>query len=85
MSRLTISINDEAKKTLHLLAKKRKRTVSGIINELIDQESRKIKSKTTAKGLGTYLSELPIKEIPAFKNEKEMLGKLKEEKHLRNA
>jgi predicted CopG family antitoxin len=85
MSRLTISINDEAKKKLHLLAKKRKRTISGIINELIDQESKKIKLKARAKGLGTYLSELPIQEIPAFKNEKEMLGKLKEEKHMREA
>jgi predicted CopG family antitoxin len=85
MSQLTITLDDNVKKKLHLLAKKRNSTVSKLINELINEESKKIKMKTPAKGLGTYLSELPLTPIPDFKNEKEMLGKLKEEKHLRQA
>ncbi len=84
-SRLTISIDETAKKKLSLLAKKRKRTESEFISDLINKESEKMKLKISRKGLGTYLSELPLTTIPNFKNEKEMLGKLKEEKHLRKA
>lgn len=82
-SRLTISINTEVKKKLHLLAKKKQRTVSRLINELIHEEAKKEKLKISNSGLGTYLTNLPLKEISAnFKNDKEMVGKLKEEKHL---
>ena len=85
-SRLTISINTEVKKKLHLLAKKKQRTVSRLINELIHEEAKKEKLKISNLGLGTYLTNLPLKEIPSnFKNDKEMLGKLKEEKHLGKA
>ena len=44
-----------------------------------------MKLKIPRKGLGTYLSELTLADIPNFKNEKEILGKLKEEKHSRKA
>jgi len=40
---------------------------SRLINDLINEESKKIKLKTSGKGLGTYLSELPLNEIPDFK------------------
>lgn len=86
ISRLTISINTEVKKKLHLLAKKKQRTVSRLINELIHEEAKKEKLKISNSGLGTYLTNLPLKEIPAnFNNDKEMLGKLKEDKHLGKA
>jgi len=81
-SRLTISIDTDVKKKLHLLAKNRQRSVSGLIKELILDESKKTKIKTPDKSLGTYLSKLPLTEIPVFKNDKELLGKLKEEKFL---
>lgn len=81
-SRLTISIDNEAKKKLHLLAKNRQRTVSRLIKELIIEESKKQKIETSANSLGTYLSNLQLTEIPGYKNDKEMFGKLKEEKHL---
>lgn len=81
-SRLTISIDTDVKKRLHLLAKNRKRSVSGLIKELIMEESKKTKIKTSKESLGTYLSKLALKEIPSFKNDKEMLGRLKEVKFL---
>lgn len=81
-SRLTISIDNESKKKLHLLAKNRQRSVSRLIKELIINESKKAKIKTSNKSLGTYLSNLPLTEIPDYRNDKEMFGKLKEEKHL---
>lgn len=81
-SRLTISIDTDVKKKLHLLAKNRQRSVSGLIRELIMEESKKSKIKTTKQGLGTYLSNLSLTEIPGFKNDKELLGKLKEEKFI---
>ncbi|MEO9069421.1 MAG: ribbon-helix-helix domain-containing protein [Ginsengibacter sp.] len=81
-SRLTISIDSEAKKKLHLLAKNRQRSVSRFIKELIMEESKKAKIKTSDKSLGTYLSNLPLTEIPNYKNDKEIFGKLKEDKHL---
>lgn len=81
-SRLTISIDNEAKKKLHLLAKKRQRSVSRLIKELIIEESKKAKIKTSDKSLGTHLSNLQLTEIPDYKNDKEMFGKLKEEKHM---
>ncbi|HEY8689187.1 MAG TPA: CopG family transcriptional regulator [Chitinophagaceae bacterium] len=85
-SRITISLNPEVKKRLHLLAKKRQRTISRLINELIHEEAKKEKLKISAHGLGTYLSNLPLKgEHENFKNDKELVGKLKEEKHLRKA
>ncbi len=84
-SRLTISIDNDVKKRLHLLAKNRQRTISGLIKELITEESNKVKIKTSKKGLGTYLSNLTLSEIRDFRSDKEMLGKLKEEKHLRKA
>ena len=84
--RITISLKPDVKKRLHLLAKKRQRTVSRLINELIDEEAKKEKLKTSNSGLGTWLTNLPLKEFPAnFKNDKEILGKLKEEKHLGKA
>lgn len=83
MPQVTITVDDNVKRKLHLLAKKRNRTVSRLINELINEESKKIEMKSATKGLGTYLSELPLTAIPGFKNEKKMLGKLKEDKHLR--
>ncbi len=82
ISRLTISIDIDVKKKLHLLAKNRQRSVSKLINELIVEESKKAKIKTSKKSLGTYLSNLPLTEIPDYRNDKEMLGILKEEKHL---
>lgn len=86
ISRLTISINTEVKKKLHLLAKKKQRTVSRLINELIHEEAKKEKLKISNSGLGTYLTNLPLEEIPEnFNNDKEMLGKLKEDKHLGKA
>lgn len=81
-SRLTISIDNEAKRKLHLLAKSRDRSVSRLIKELIIEESKKARIKTSNKSLGTYLSNLPLSEIPDYKNDKEMFGKLKEEKNL---
>lgn len=82
-SRLTISLDIDVKKKLHLLAKNRQRSVSRLIKELIIEESQKSKIKISGKSLGTYLANLPLTEIPDYKNDKEMLGKLKEEKHLR--
>ena len=82
MAQLTINIQEDVKEKLHLLAKKRKSTVSKIIKEMVIAETRKIKSRPSKKALGTYLSELPIKEMPAYKSDKELLGKLKEEKQL---
>ena len=83
-TRITISMKPEIKIRLHLLAKKRQRTVSRLINELIHEEARKEKVQSTNSGLGTYLINLPLKETDKkFNNVKEMLGKLKEEKHLR--
>jgi macrodomain Ter protein organizer (MatP/YcbG family) len=85
-SRVTISIKPEVKKKLHLLAKKKQRTVSRLINELIHEEAKKQKLKISNSGLGSYLCNLPLKEnTKKFKDDKEMLGKLKEEKHLRKA
>lgn len=81
-SRLTISIDTDVKKKLHLLAKNRQRSVSGLIKELIMEESKKSKIKTSKEGLGTYLSKLTLTEIPSYKNDKELLGRLKEEKFL---
>ena len=81
-SRLTISIDTDVKKKLHLLAKNRQRSVSGLIKELIMEESKKTKIKTSKESLGTYLSKLPLTEIPKYKNDKELIGKLKEEKFL---
>lgn len=85
MLQLTISIDNYAKRKLYLLAKKRNQTESELINEWINEESEKIKLKISGKGLGTYLSELPLTGTPDFRNEKEMFGMLKEEKHVRNA
>ncbi|HUZ59388.1 MAG TPA: DUF6364 family protein [Hanamia sp.] len=76
-SRLTISIDNDAKKKLFLLAKSRDRSVSRLIKELIINESKKAKIKTSNKSLGTYLSNLPLTEIPDYRNDKEMFGKLK--------
>jgi hypothetical protein len=70
---------------LHLLAKNRQRTISGLITELITEEAKKEKIKTSKKGLGTYLSNLTLSEIPAYINDREILGNLKEDKHLRKA
>lgn len=81
-TRVTISLESNIKKKLHLLAKNRKRSVSGLIKELIIEESKKTKIKTSDKGLGTYLSTLSLTEIPDYKSDRELLGKLKEEKHL---
>ncbi|MGI8583175.1 MAG: hypothetical protein ACR2KX_13310 [Chitinophagaceae bacterium] len=68
------------------MAKKKQRTVSRLINELIHEEAKKEKLKISNSGLGTYLTNLPLKEIPEnFNNDKEMLGKLKEDKHLGKA
>ncbi len=84
-TRITISIQPEVKKRLHILAKKRQRTISRLINELIHEEAKKEKVKASNTGLGTYLSNLPLKEItPGFKTDKEIIGGLKEEKHLGN-
>lgn len=44
-SRITISLQHDVKKTLHLLAKNGQRTVSRLINELIKEEAKKIKLK----------------------------------------
>jgi hypothetical protein len=82
MSQLTIDINDDAKKKLNLLAKKRKSTVANLIKELIIEETKKMSLQTSKKRLGTYLSELPLAKIPDYVNDKEMLGKLRQEKHL---
>lgn len=83
-TRITISLQPEVKKRLHLLAKKRQRTVSRLINDLIHEEAKKEKVKISNTGLGTYLSSLPLKEIATdFKTDKEMIGRLKEERHLR--
>ena len=82
MAQLTINIKADVKEKLQLLAKKRKSTVSNLINELVIAETEKIKLKPSKKGLGTYLSELPIKEIPVYKSDKELLGRLKQEKQL---
>ena len=84
-SRVTISIDNDVKKRLYLLAKNRKRTISGLIKELVTEEANKVKIKTSKKGLGTHLSNLTLSEIPGYRSDKEMLGKLKEEKHLRKA
>ena len=83
-SRITISIQPEVKKRLHLLAKRKQRTVSRLINDLINEVANKEKIKTSNTGLGTYLSNLPLKEISTdFKTDKELIGKLKEERHLK--
>jgi metal-responsive CopG/Arc/MetJ family transcriptional regulator len=84
-SRVTISIDSDLKKRLQLLAKNRQRTISGLITELITQEAKKEKIKTSKKGLGTYLSNLTLSEIPEYRSDQEMLANLKEDKHLRNA
>lgn len=56
--------------------------MSRLINELLHEEAKKEKLKISNSGLGTYLTNLPLKEIPAnFKTDKEMLGKLKDEKY----
>lgn len=84
--RITISLKPEVKRGLHLLAKKRQRTVSRLINELIEEEAKKEKLQIPTAGLGSWLTNLSLKEFPGnFKNDKEMLGKLKEEKHLGKA
>jgi metal-responsive CopG/Arc/MetJ family transcriptional regulator len=84
-SRVTISIDSDLKKRLQLLAKNRQRTISGLITELITQEAKKEKIKTSKKGLGTYLSNLTLSEIPEYRSDQEMLANLKEDKHLRKA
>lgn len=84
-SRVTISIDSDLKKRLHLLAKNRQRTISGLLTELITEEAKKEKIKTSKKRLGTYLSNLTLSEIPEYRSDKEMLGNLKEDKHLRKA
>lgn len=84
-SRVTISIDSDLKKRLHLLAKNRQRTISGLLTELITEEAKKEKIKTPKKRLGTYLSNLTLSEIPEYRSDKEMLGNLKEDKHLRKA
>ena len=78
-------MDNDVKKRLHLLAKNRQRTISGLITELITEEAKKEKIKTSKKGLGTYLSNLTLSEIPEYRSDKEMLGNLKEDKHLRKA
>lgn len=82
MTQLTIDLNEDVKEELLLLAKKRNSSVSDLIRELIKKERNKLNFKPSKKGLGTYLTELPINEVPDFKNDKEFLEKLKEEKHL---
>ena len=83
-SRVTISMQPEVKKKLHLLAKRRHRSVSKFLNELIDEEAKKEKVQTSKVGLGTYLSNLPLKKFsPANKTDKEIIGDLREEKHLK--
>lgn len=82
MTQLTINIKEDVKDKLQLLAKSRNSSVSDVIEDLIDKETGEGKVKPSKKGLGTYLSELPLKEVPEFNNEREFLGKMKEENQL---
>ena len=81
-SRLIIRIDTDVKKRLQNLAKSRELSVSSMIKELIIEEYRKTDVKASDKSLGTYLTNTLLTGIPDYKNDKEKLGKLKDEKHL---
>ena len=81
-SRLTINIDNDVKRKLQILARSKQLSVSSTIKELIIEEYRKTDVKASETSLGTYLANLLLTEIPDYKNDKEKLGKLKDEKHL---
>ncbi len=84
ISRVTISLEPEIKKKLHVLAKRKQRTVSRFINELISEEANKEQITISKAGLGTHLANLSLTDLPKnFKSDKEIVSLLKEEKHLR--
>lgn len=80
--KITISVDQQVKQSLSALARKHKRTVSGLISELIAKESRKEKILVSGAGLGSLLrSHNNILGEDAKKDYKELLREILEEKH----
>lgn len=80
---MTISIDEQVKRSLSALARKNKKTVSGVISEMVKRESLRENISATSQGLGTILRpHHSVLAKDAGKDYKEILGKLREEKHL---
>ncbi len=80
--KIIISVDEKVKHSLSALAQKRKKTVSGLISEIVGKESKKEKIPDSAQKLGLLLrSHKNALKDDLKKDYKELLGKILEEKH----
>jgi len=81
--KITISVDEQVKHSLSALARKNKNTVSGFISEMVRRESIRESIPAGSKGLGSLLrSHGQVLKEDSGKDYNEILGKLREEKHL---
>lgn len=82
--RITLSIKPEKRKALERLAKKRRTTMSGILDELLEKETNMEKVSEQRPLLGTLLASLTMKEeYKATGSAQEALALLREKKAAR--
>lgn len=80
--KITISVDEQVKRTLSVLARKNKKTVSGFISDMVRREGIRGHIPVADSGLGTrLLPDDPI--VLEDKDYKRTLAKLREEKYLR--
>lgn len=84
-TKVTISVDEQIKQSMTALARKRKRTVSGLISDMITKEAKKEHINVSGKGLGSLLrSHDNILGEDTNKDYKTLLGEILEAKHNRN-
>lgn len=81
--KITISVDEQVKRSLSALARKKRKTISGFISEMVKRESVLENIPARKQGLGSLLR-THHSGLKGDKGEdyKEMLGRMLEEKHL---
>jgi len=81
--KITISVDEQVKRSLSALARKNKNTVSGFISEMVKKQSIRENIPVSRQGLGSSLRPHGrVIKKDTGENYKTILGKLLEEKYL---